>query len=494
MIDLSQIRKLKKIKDYCEQENEDLIFEEVSWKPIPNSPQSLAYYSTATELGFGGSPGGSKTSLLIGLALTGHFRNSVILRREYPQLQDIIAKIQEQVPSYGGGRLLRLRGKDINRTIELASVQLEKDKWKQRGRERAFIGFDEVSTFSKSQYEVITAWNRSPYTDEQCRVVATMNPPESEEGLWIVDHWKPWLDTDKYPNPAMSGEIRYFVRIKGELIETEDQTPVDVGKGKMVTPKSKTFIFSSVEDNPYLMATGYDETLASLPEELQFLNNSMNFLGNVESDPYQVIPRAWVELANERWRASDGRKKPMTALAADPARGGGDRFGIATRRDDYVEIYSKPGKDIDSGQKGGKYVLSIRQNEAFVLVDVIGVGSSTFDYLQEQSIRPLVPMVASKKSTDRTRCRRFGFANARAAWWWKLREALDPDYDPTLCLPPDRDLTRELTTPKWKLVSNGIIVEPKDDIKRRIGVSTDLADSVVMVCYDGALSRGLLGT
>jgi len=489
----SQLRKLRSTAEACKKLYEDEITYEVGWKPIPNSPQAMAYYSPASMLGFGGSPGGGKSALIVGLALTGHFRHSVILRREFPQLQDMVAKIQEQVPDYGGGRRLLLRGGDIDRTIEMESCQREHDAWKQRGRERSFIGIDEVTTFSQTMFDIITTWNRTAYPDETCRTVATMNPPENEDGLWVVEYWKPWLAPDKHPNPAQSGEIRYFVRIDGQLVETPDQTPVDNGKGKMVTPRSKTFIFSSVEDNPYLMAAGYDETLAMLPESLQFLN-APEFLGGVQPDPYQVIPRHWVELANERWKASDGHRKPMTAIAADPARGGGDRYALAWRRDDYIEIDSKPGKDIDNGAKGGRYILSKRENEAYIMIDVIGIGSSTFDYLRENDISPLVPMVASGKSHRRTRCKRWGFVNKRAEWLWKLREALDPEYDPTLCLPPNPQLTKELTAPRWSLVARGIQIESKDEVKKRIGVSTDLGDAVAMVASDGDLHSGLIGT
>lgn len=488
----TQLKKLQGVLGACQKVAEEEVFQIVDWKPFPNSPQLMAYHSPARELLFGGSPSGGKSALLIGWSLTGQNPKSLIIRREYPQLQDLILKVQELVPDYGGGRVLRLRGQDFTRVVEFGSCQYVKDAYKYRGREHGAKLIDEVTTLAKVQYDVITAWCRSPNPEEHCRIIATANPPEDESGLWVVDHWSPWLD-DKHPNPAVSGEIRYFVRIKGELIETDDDQPVDIGGGKILVPQSKTFIRADVYDNPLMMASGYQHVLENLPEELQHLN-ALSFLANTSADPYQIIPREWLELSHERWRRSDGKRKPMTAIAADPARGGGDRFGIATRRDDFVEIDKKPGKEIDNGQKGGKYVLSKRENGAIVMVDVIGIGASTFDYLQEQSVSPLVPMVASHAARKRTRCNRFAFANKKAQWWWKLREALDPDYNPTLALPPDPELTRELTAPRWKMVAKGIQVESKDEVKSRIGVSTDLADAVVMVCSDDDLGLGLLGT
>jgi hypothetical protein len=61
-----------------------LISREV-WLTLPG-PQLEAYYSEADELFYGGSAGGGKTDLLLGLALTQH-RHTKIFRREAPQLE-----------------------------------------------------------------------------------------------------------------------------------------------------------------------------------------------------------------------------------------------------------------------------------------------------------------------------------------------------------------------------------------------------------------------
>lgn len=89
-----------------------------------------------------------------------------------------------------------------------------------------------------------------------------------------------------------------------------------------------------------------------------------------------------------------------------------------------------------------------------------------------------------------------GFVNSRAAAWWNLREMLDPNSDHKVAIPPDeflpatsddrhRSLTGELTTPMWKISSNGNIqVEGKEDIKKRLeGQSTDHADAIVMAFW-----------
>lgn len=74
---------------------------------------------------------------------------------------------------------------------------------------------------------------------------------------------------------------------------------------------------------------------------------------------------------------------------------------------------------------------------------------------------------------------RLTFVNQRALWWWRLREALDPSSGEDLAIPPDRELLADLCSPKWKLMTRGIQVEPKEAIVKRIGRSPDKGESLV---------------
>lgn len=86
-----------------------------------------------------------------------------------------------------------------------------------------------------------------------------------------------------------------------------------------------------------------------------------------------------------------------------------------------------------------------------------------------------------------------GFANVRAAAWWWLREQLDPTFDAVLALPPDDLLTGDLASPRFSLTSGGkLLVEPKDEIRRRLGRSPDSGDSVVMAVFDAARGQGAI--
>ena len=61
-----------------------------------------------------------------------------------------------------------------------------------------------------------------------------------------------------------------------------------------------------------------------------------------------------------------------------------------------------------------------------------------------------------------------------------MRESLDPAFNPTLAIPDDDELLAELTAPTWEIgIDNKIQVESKDDLRERLGRSTDRADAVL---------------
>jgi len=53
-------------------------------------------------------------------------------------------------------------------------------------------------------------------------------------------------------------------------------------------------------------------------------------------------------------------------------------------------------------------------------------------------------------------------------------------------LPPDQRLLSDLTAPTFKLTPNGIQVESKEDVCKRLGRSTDRGDAVMMAWFHGA--------
>lgn len=451
----------------------------VSWQPQPGA-QSLAFHSSADELFYGGQPGGGKTDLILGLALTQHDR-SLILRRRALDLAAIKVRFTEIT-----GKVPGTETRINSRYIQMDGCKDEGSKYKYQGQAHDLKAFDEVNQFLQSQYEYIKTWNRTAKPGQRCRIVCSFNPPTSPEQRWIINYLAPWLDP-KHPKPAHSGEIRYYIG-RDEVDGPEPQFI----NGKLVTPISRCFILSSTSDNPLLMATGYDRILANLPPELAALTD---FAAGIEDDPYQVIPTRWVELAFDRWRQQWGNSFepmpvvthiPQDAIAGDIARGGLDQTTIATRHQDNVFIWAYPGKETPDGATAAGKLLQHRQGTAKEFVDIVGWGSSAYDHLKGLGHQP-VGFNGANRSALRTRCGQFSFANKRAEAYWKLREALDPEHGATLALPPIQKLLSDLTAARWFLGFKGIQIEEKAEIKKRLGRSPDYADAVVMVCDLGTL-------
>ena len=201
------------------------------------------------------------------------------------------------------------------------------------------------------------------------------------------------------------------------------------------------------------------------------------------SDEDGVVPLAWVEAANERWQAWQDLGAPplggRLVVGCDIARFGADRTALALRRGNYVtEVRVFP--QADTMTTTGRISGLLTQPTDLAVVDVIGLGSGVVDRLRELR-KPVVAFNSSERSTARDRSRELSFANKRSEAWWKLRELLDPAYGPTLALPPDDQLIGDLCAPRWSISSGGkIVIEAKDDVRKRLGRSPDIGDAVVM--------------
>lgn len=212
-------------------------------------------------------------------------------------------------------------------------------------------------------------------------------------------------------------------------------------------------------------------------------------LGEFHSaDEDGVIPLSWLELAQERWRdwADAGRlldPKAMIAVGIDVARSGSDKTTFARRYGWLIPEVEYHALDDTMTTANLAAAILNSNRETCALVDVIGIGAGVFDRLREQGYR--TEAFNASEGTLRTDASgEFGFTNVRSAAWWNLRELLDPLTGVEIALPDDDVLVGDLTSPKWRVMAGGRIqVESKDDIRKRIGRSTDAGDAVVQACW-----------
>lgn len=464
------------------------------WTPLPG-PQSLAYLSDAEELFFGGKAGGGKSDLLLGLGLTAH-RKSLYLRREATQLQEVTARAGELLRAgdrfkhVGHGGLLTTRE---GRTIEFAGCEHEKSKQKYKGRAHDLKAWDEVVDFPESVYLFVNGWNRTTVPGQRCRVVCASNPPTTAEGDWVNRRWRAWLDPAA-GNRAGPGELRYYTTIDDKEEEFADATPV-VFRGETYTPRSRSFIPADMIG--LLVATGYRNTLATLPEPLRSVYLKGDFGAAKQDGRWQLVPTRWVELAMERWAARQASPGPLRALGQDVAMGGGDdsvtapRYGAADPAHGATigRLIVKKGKDTPEGKDIVAMILAAGGGREGVPtnVDTIGLGKSAVDSANLMGLRAVVPVTVSNATNWRDRrIPSMKFLNVRAAMMWNVRSLLDPEGGPPetrLALPPDSDLKADLTAPTYGTSTGGIKVESKDDILGRLGRSTDRGDAVALACW-----------
>jgi hypothetical protein len=445
------------------------------WVPLPG-PQSEAFCCEADILYYGGSAGGGKTDLLLGLSLTEH-SESIIFRRQSTQLIGIQNRLLDDILKSrkqwnGQDDILRLPG----HKVEFGSCNTAGDEIKYQGRPHSLKGFDEITHFLESQFRFLCGWMRTTTAGERQRVVCTGNPPTSQDGQWIVKFWGPWLD-DTHPNPAKPGELRWYTTIEGKDQEQPNGQPF-LHKGEWITPRSRTFIPSHVQDNPFLMATGYEATLQALPEPLRSQMLNGDFRAGTEDDPWQVIPVDWVEQAQARWNP-EGKRGPMDSIGLDPSRGGRDTTDISRRHGMWFDkILQYPGQSVPDGPACAALAVTAMRDGAPIHVDVIGIGSSVYDHLKGNNIH-VVAVNGAAASDEMDKSGKLRFRNQRAVCYWRMREALDPKNNTLIALPPDPELKADLCAPKWTLTAGGVLVEPKENVIKRIGRSPGKGDSAV---------------
>ena len=206
-----------------------------------------------------------------------------------------------------------------------------------------------------------------------------------------------------------------------------------------------------------------------------------------------LIPIHWIEAAQQRWLDIPQNQKDILVnkelyLGVDVAGMGKDRTSFTYRYDDFVSkvvLYANENKRETIHMENAGRVKNVIAKGGYAFIDTIGEGAGVYSRLVEQGVENAVSAKASENAKglhDKTEVRIF--ANMRAFMYWSLRDALDPQFKPTLALPLDNELTQELSEIHWSTQSNGsILLEPKDDIKERIGRSPDKSDSVALTYY-----------
>lgn len=484
------------------------------WLPQPG-PQSDAFHHTADILGFGGAAGGGKTDLAAGLTLTAHQR-TLYVRRQKVQTAGFVQRIEQIIGTRDGYNSQTSEWRIGVRHLTIAGCDNPGDEKKQQGIPRDFHIYDEVTEQREWQVRYMMGWNRTDIVGQRVRTLMNFNPPTTAEGRWVLRYFGPWLDR-KSPKRAAPGEVLWMTSIgDNHDVVVPDNRPFvihertkeriydfDPGdyRGErqvlIINPRSRTFIPSRVTDNPFYVRTGYIATLQELPEPLRSQMLKGDFVAGLEDDANQLIPTDWIEASMRRWRPREA-KGIMDSLGVDVSRGnmGGmttgaskDRTVIAPRYGTWFDqMSSLRGIDVNDGPAVASQVIKRRRDNAVVHIDIVGVGTAPYDFLNANHVQ-VVGINGGAKSLGTDKSGQLGFANLRSELYWRMREALDPNNPDPIYLPDDAELLADLAAPRWWLTPQGIMVEPKrgkptadgkaTGLIARLGRSPDRGDAAV---------------
>jgi hypothetical protein len=188
------------------------------------------------------------------------------------------------------------------------------------------------------------------------------------------------------------------------------------------------------------------------------------------------------------------RLPEMDSLGVDVARGGRDQTIIARRHGMWFdEPLTYKGSETPDGPTVAGLVIAASRDQAPQHIDVIGVGSSPYDFLNTAR-QPVIGVNVAEKALGTDRSGRLRFLNQRSELAWRMREALDPNNNTGIALPPNDQLRKDLCAYKWELQGMVIKVESREDIIKRIGRSPDYGSAYFLALIDTPKRHLLTGT
>lgn len=277
--------------------------------------------------------------------------------------------------------------------LKFSHLEYEKDKLNWQGAQIPYIGFDELTQFTESQFFYLISRNRSTCGVPPC-VRATCNPdPDS----WVAEFIEWYIDQKTgFPIPERCGKIRYFTRDGGVLVwgdskqEVIDKCPHIFKQEKLLKSledseinlneliKSFTFIPGSIYDNKALLSANpqYLGNLMSLPEEEKKALLDGNW--KIKQDGMSLGNYGKIESIFSNYPPETDN---VARIICDVARFGKDLAVIAVIKNGktiHMEIFTKSSiTDLYKKIEELRQIYSVTTDDT--LVDQDGVGGGLVD-------------------------------------------------------------------------------------------------------------------
>jgi hypothetical protein len=247
-------------------------------------------------------------------------------------------------------------------------------------------------------------------------------------------------------------------------------------------PEHRAFIQSLPNDNPYL-PDNYRQKLANIKDEA--IKQRLLF-GNwdYENNNNQVVLYQWLESSLIDERPLEPKKR---RIGVDLANEGEDKSVIALWEDNVlvdlhkIDIPITQQTDIsgDIANYIMDYCIQRQIGYEAVSVDAVGVGVGVRDALRGRGW--YVDAYKGGEAVEQTGEDFVSYRNLRTYSYWQLRMGLQNNTVKILRgLPFMDELFRELTAHVYSTDEKVIILEKKDEVKKKIGHSPDYSDAVVM--------------
>ena len=262
----------------------------------------------------GGARGGGKSELLTmipAMYADDKYYRGIFFRRNYDEIMGangLWQKAEGMYPLFDASKNTtnKVWTFPSGARQEFRHMYTEDEKERHRGKGYSFIGFDEIDQFSKEQVTFLMTCLRSE-AKMNSYMVGTLNPNPDSWCLPLVE-W--YLDDSGQPVEERCGVIRYFVVKDGEFLfgpseeYFQEEHPETVyvnmpdGTDIYIPPKTFTYVFFNVFDNPALLAANprYLSELQNLPDH----ERDSQLWGNWYSRPRSesLWQRHWVRGEN----------------------------------------------------------------------------------------------------------------------------------------------------------------------------------------------------
>jgi hypothetical protein len=234
------------------------------------------------------------------------------------------------------------------------------------------------------------------------------------------------------------------------------------------------------QDDPRKDQAWYDKQVATLDPVIVAQEVDISYSASVAN---AWVPDAFVSEA-QRIGPADVDEPGLIRLGVDVARFGDDKTVFTPRghrtvyaqtvleKLDTMAVAARVKEFVLEWNTGAKDGVTIQQ----IAVDVIGIGAGVVDRLNEFHELRGIQIVGVNTAIRQDDGRNY---NLRAKLWREMKDWLDPANGP-VSMPTDQELRTDLTSLHYKYQSGLLLMESKDDAKKRGVKSPDRADSLAL--------------